>query len=115
MIPFGSEVVTLYHKEAGAIERHRLTGCSWRSRRTRTMIDGAAVAGDEITCRYPADQMRACVGDLMVLGDAEDAPKTGMEFAEILERHAGRAFLCEGFSDNTGAAPLPHFCARGSG
>lgn len=114
MIPMGNHAVTLYHRDAGAITRHTLRGCSWRAKRTRTMIDGTAVIGDEIICRYAVGQ-RAAVGDLLVLGEVYEAPKSAIEFAEIIEKHPGAAFLCESFADNTHGGVLPHYCARGSG
>ena len=114
MIPFANNTVTLYHREAGAITRHTLRGCSWRAKRVRTMIDGAAVTGDEIICRYTGGK-RAAVGDLLVLGEAEEAPGSAIEFAAMLEKYAGAAFLCESFADYTRCGMLPHCCARGSG
>lgn len=112
MIPFGSEAVTLYHREAGKIARHVLRGCSWRAKQLRTMIDGAAVCENEIICRYEAGP-RAAAGDLFVLGEAQEAPGSAIEFAAILEKHAGEAFVCESFADCTHSGVIPHYCAKG--
>lgn len=113
MIPFGNNAVTLYHREAGAIERHLLHRCSWRAKRTRTMVDGAAADENVITCRY-ADGPRAAVGDLLVLGACDANPDSAIEFAEIIDRRPGEAFVCDSFADYT-TGVLPHYCARGSG
>lgn len=114
MIPFGDKVVTLYHREDGSITRHALCGCSWRAKRTRTMVDGAAMIGDEIVCRY-SEGRTAAVGDLFVLGTAEDTPASAIDFAGIIEKHPGEAFVCESFADYSHTGVIPHYCARGSG
>lgn len=116
MIPFGNQIVTLFHHAADGYRRYTLTGCSWRSSHGRSLYDNAMQSNRSIvcSCRYPADQMRASEGDVFVRGIVTDTITSGTQIAALMEKYKDRgAFICHTFADNSaGGMPMPHFAQR---
>lgn len=123
MIPFGSQVVTLYHHEdvtRGGREqtvwtRHQLTGCSWRRTARRVIDVNASVRIEETTCRIPAGGVVPVAGDVLIPGAVPDEPESATEVTRILDQfRASGAFRISSVSDNARPGwPMPHYAAIG--
>lgn len=118
MIPFGTNDVTVFHaNDDGTIERRYLKNASWTMHTHRTQYDGLQkmASSNSCSCRWARGTVKAVQGDLLVLGRVSDNVRSAVQFADLMEKYAGRAFICESFSDNTaGSAPLKHYCAKGA-
>lgn len=117
MIPFGTHIVTLYHKENGSYSRHILVNCSWRSTNERSLQNGATVITERTTCRIPPQYTCPAPGDMLVLGVVEEEAQNDIAVVRLLQslREQGyRAFRVESCAHNADAAPLPHFAAVGA-
>lgn len=117
MIPFGTHIVTLFHKAGAGYTRHILINCSWRSSNERSLMDGATVITERTTCRILPQYTRPIPGDMLVLGVVEDDVASDIELVQLMERYRSegyRAFRVESCADNTGGVPLPHYAATGA-
>lgn len=117
MIPFGTDIVTLFHKSGAGYTRHILINCSWRSTIERTLQDGATVITERTTCRILPQYTRPVPGDLLVLGVVEDYAANDIELVRLMERlrsEGYRAFRVESCADNSAGVPLPHYAATGA-
>lgn len=117
MIPFGTHIVTLYHKENNAITRHILVNCSWRSTNERSLQNGATVITERTTCRIPPQYTRPVPGDVLVLGVVEEDAANDIALVRLMEKYREqgyRAFCVESCAHNADAAPLPHYAAVGA-
>ena len=116
MIPFGNHEVTLYHLKGTGYERHIISGCSWRSTNTRSLIENSAVIAQQTTCRLPPDAKKPIPGDLLILGTIWEKVDGEIDLIRLMERlrkEGYRAFRVQSCADNTGA-PLGHYAATGT-
>lgn len=117
MIPFGTHIVTLFHKSGAGYTRHILINCSWRSSNERSLQDGATVITERTTCRILPQYTRPVPGDLLVLGIVDQPVENEIALVRLMERlrdEGYRAFRVESCADNTGCVPLPHYAATGA-
>lgn len=116
MIPFGNHTVTLLHREGGAYVRYTLTGCSWRMKDVRTLVDNALTRTTETTCRIPYTQQSPIPGDLLILGIADVEASSEIELVRLREscNQIGKpAFRVQRVKNNANGAPMPHYAAIG--
>lgn len=116
MIPFGTHIVTLYHKENGSFGRHILVNCSWRSSNERRLENGATVITERTTCRIPPQYTCPVPGDLLVLGVVDDDATNEIAIVRLMQRlqeQGYRAFRVESCANNANGVPLPHYAATG--
>lgn len=116
MIPFGFHTVTLYHRENTGYARYILDGCSWRSSNERAISDGSTIITERTTCRIPSRYICPSPGDLLVLGNVENAIASEIELVRCMEnlrKQGYRAFRAQSCADYTNA-PLPHFAVIGA-
>ena len=115
MIPFGDEVVTLFHRQGSGCERIVIGGCSWRRGTALEQAEGLWTAGGRVVVRMPPGQAMPRVGDVLVRGAVDDPAALGLNAAALIEKYRDRgAFLCRGVMDNAGpGAPLAHWRVTG--
>lgn len=116
MIPFGTHIVTLYHKVGAGYSRRILVNCSWRSSNERSLMDGATVITERTTCRILPQYTCPSPGDMLVLGVVNDDAANDIELVHLMERlrkEGYRAFRVDSCADNTNGLPLPHYVATG--
>ena len=115
MLPFGTNTVTLYHKQNGTYKRYRITGASWNQKDVRSASDNALFHAVETVCRIPEKQQKPFIGDLLVKGNCSSEATSDIEIVRLRESvisSGGNAFRVQSVKDNTDA-PLPHYAASG--
>lgn len=117
MIPFGTNTVTLLHKEGNTYKRYTLTGCSWRQTKVRGMDSNVLEIALETICRIPYTQKKPDIGDLLILGETKIAAENEVGLVrqlDALREHGKSAFRVLTVKDNSNGCPLPHYAASGA-
>lgn len=117
MIPFGTNTVTLLHKEGDKYKRYTLTGCSWQQTKVRSMDSNVLEIALETICRIPHNQKKPDTGDLLILGETKIAAENEIGLKrqlQALREHGKSAFLVQQVKDNGNGCPLPHYAASGA-
>lgn len=117
MIPFGTNTVTLLHREGDVYKRYTLRNCTWRQVAVRRIDSGVMETTLETICRIPAGQKKPDTGDLLALGEAKIAAKNEIELVRLMQRmqeQGKSAMRILRVKDNSGGFPLPHYAASGA-
>lgn len=116
MIPFGTHTVTLLHKVKGGYSRHVISGCSWRMKEAKVLLESAKRFTIETTCRLPEGSMKPSPGDLLIKGNVKAVVNSEIELARLYEQlnaNGIAAFRVNRVANNANGAPLPHYAAIG--
>lgn len=116
MIPFGSKVVTLLHKDESGYTRHILKGCSWRMSAVHAVSDNMILHTIETTCRIPAGQQKPSAGDVLFLGECDAEAASEIDIKRLIDtaRDEGiAAFRIKSVRDNSLDGVMAHYAATG--
>ena len=116
VIPFGNETATLFYKTPNGYAKTIITGCSWKSKDVRSVVDNAVYNSTETICRIPYKQTAPAPGDILVRGTISGNVSSEIELVRLLQKlqaDGKQAFRVRAVKDNTGAL-LPHWAASGA-